>query len=103
VLPDGTHRWLAGQSQFVYDEAGQPLRMIGVNVDIAERRRIAEERERLLETERQARAEAERVNRLKTSSWPPSPTSCARRSTRSSAGCRSSRKRRGASRSSNRG
>jgi signal transduction histidine kinase/CheY-like chemotaxis protein len=65
VLPDGTHRWLAGQSQFVYDEDGQPLRMIGVNVDIAERRRIAEERERLLETERQARAEAERVNRLK--------------------------------------
>ena len=65
VLPDGTHRWLAGQSQFFYDGEGRPLRMIGVNVDIAERRRIAEEREALLETERQARAEAERVNRLK--------------------------------------
>jgi PAS domain S-box-containing protein len=65
VLPDGSHRWLAGQSQFLYDGEGRPLRMIGVNVDIAERRRIAEEREKLLETERQARAEAERVSRLK--------------------------------------
>src|SRR5690606_6963170 len=39
LLPDGSHRWLAGQASFHYDEAGKPIRMIGVNVDIESRRR----------------------------------------------------------------
>jgi PAS domain S-box-containing protein len=37
-LPDGSHRWLHGQAQFSYAEDGSPLRMIGINVDIHERR-----------------------------------------------------------------
>ncbi|CAN5420327.1 hypothetical protein BH11ARM2_BH11ARM2_37910 [soil metagenome] len=38
VLPSGQHRWLAGQAEFEYDEAGKPLRMAGVNVDIHARK-----------------------------------------------------------------
>jgi PAS domain S-box-containing protein len=34
VLPDGNQRWLRGHSQFLYNEAGEPVRMIGVNFDI---------------------------------------------------------------------
>ncbi len=34
VLPNGHLRWLRGQAQLFYDAAGQPERMIGVNIDI---------------------------------------------------------------------
>ncbi|MEZ2345880.1 ATP-binding protein [Terriglobus sp. RCC_193] len=37
-LPDGTQRWLHGQARFIYAYDGTPLRMIGINVDIHERR-----------------------------------------------------------------
>jgi PAS domain S-box-containing protein len=39
VMPDGTHRWTAGQARFSYDQQGRPLRMIGINVDINDRKR----------------------------------------------------------------
>ncbi|TWT91103.1 Autoinducer 2 sensor kinase/phosphatase LuxQ [Pseudobythopirellula maris] len=42
VLPDGRRRWLAGEAAFYYDDAGKPLRMIGVNLDVDERKRFAE-------------------------------------------------------------
>ncbi len=38
VWPDGTVRWLAGRAWVFKDEAGRPLRLIGVNIDITERR-----------------------------------------------------------------
>ena len=38
VWPDGTLRWLAGRAWVFKDEAGKPLRLIGVNIDITERR-----------------------------------------------------------------
>jgi signal transduction histidine kinase len=38
VLPDGSQRWLHGQARFEYALDGKPLRMIGINVDIHERR-----------------------------------------------------------------
>ncbi len=38
VWPDGTVRWLAGRAWLFKDEAGKPLRLIGVNIDITERR-----------------------------------------------------------------
>lgn len=38
VLPDGSIRWLHGRARFVYASEGTPLRMIGINVDIHERR-----------------------------------------------------------------
>ena len=37
-LPDGSQRWLHGQARFEYGPDGTPLRMIGINVDIHERR-----------------------------------------------------------------
>ena len=58
VLPDGTRRWLRGQAQFEYSPEGVPLRMLGVNLDI-------DEHKRLLEAERVAREEAERAGALK--------------------------------------
>lgn len=42
ILPDGQLRWLSGQAQFFYDEQNQPLRMIGVNVNIDERKKAEE-------------------------------------------------------------
>ncbi len=65
VLPDQSHRWLIGQAQFFFDSTGRATRMIGVNVDNTEQRRLLETRETLLETERLARAEAERVSQMK--------------------------------------
>ncbi|HEY9402985.1 MAG TPA: PAS domain S-box protein [Pyrinomonadaceae bacterium] len=61
MLPDNSVRWLAGRGRFEYDAAsGRPLRMFGINVDIDDRKRAEAERDRLLGSEREARAEAER-------------------------------------------
>lgn len=38
VWPDGTMRWLAGRAWVFRDEAARPLRLIGVNIDITERK-----------------------------------------------------------------
>jgi len=46
--PDGDTRWLISRGRALYDEAGAPLRMVGVTVDITERRQAEEEREELL-------------------------------------------------------
>jgi two-component system cell cycle sensor histidine kinase/response regulator CckA len=42
VLPDGRMRWLAEQGRLVRDDAGRPLYMTGVALDITERRVMAE-------------------------------------------------------------
>ncbi|WP_119157634.1 ATP-binding protein [Caldimonas tepidiphila] len=42
VWPDGSVRWLAGRGQVFTDEAGRPQRMVGVNIDITERKRAEE-------------------------------------------------------------
>ena len=39
VWPDGSVHWLAARCQAFKDEAGKPLRMVGVNIDITERKR----------------------------------------------------------------
>ena len=48
VWPDASVHWLAGRWQAFKDESGKPQRMIGVNIDITERKRAqaALERER---------------------------------------------------------
>jgi PAS domain S-box-containing protein len=38
VWPDGTLRWLAGRGWVFKDDEGKPLRLLGVNIDITERR-----------------------------------------------------------------
>lgn len=38
VLPDGTIRWMQSKFQVFYDETNQPMRMIGIDLDITERK-----------------------------------------------------------------
>ena len=38
ILPDGKIRWIESKGQPYYDEAGKPLRLTGVNLDITERK-----------------------------------------------------------------
>ncbi|HWQ20796.1 MAG TPA: PAS domain-containing protein [Methanotrichaceae archaeon] len=40
VWPDGSMHWLAGRYQVFKDASGQPLQMIGVNIDITERKKM---------------------------------------------------------------
>lgn len=47
-------RWLDAKGCFFYDESGKPVRMIGVNIDITDRKYLELERQRLLELEKAA-------------------------------------------------
>jgi PAS domain S-box-containing protein len=47
VREDGATRWLGGAARFVFDRAGEPVRMVGTNVDITDRK-VSEEHQRLL-------------------------------------------------------
>jgi PAS domain S-box-containing protein len=42
VMPDGTIRWIYAAGRATYDPRGRPLRMIGICLDISERRRSEE-------------------------------------------------------------
>ena len=39
IWPDGTVRWLTGRASVIRDAAGNPRRLIGINIDITERKR----------------------------------------------------------------
>lgn len=65
LWPDGSMHWIAGKGQTFNDHAGKPWRIIGVNMDITERKQAEQERMNLLERERAARAQAEDANRIK--------------------------------------
>jgi PAS domain S-box-containing protein len=65
IKVDGDVRWLSSQGMVIRDSNNQPIRIIGVNFDITERKREEEERERLLVNEQAARKEAETANRIK--------------------------------------
>jgi signal transduction histidine kinase len=65
VLPDGSLRWVLDKGQLLRDAEGRPARMAGVMIDITDRKLEEERRERLLASELAARAEAERLNRMK--------------------------------------
>ncbi|MEO8131099.1 MAG: PAS domain-containing protein, partial [Bryobacteraceae bacterium] len=43
IWPDGTQHWLFGRGWLFKDDSGQPLRLIGVNVDITSRKKAEEE------------------------------------------------------------
>ncbi|CBN54145.1 MULTISPECIES: PAS domain S-box protein [Kamptonema] len=38
VYPDGTVRWLVGKGRGIYNEAGEPLKMLGVIFDVSDRK-----------------------------------------------------------------
>ena len=42
VWPDGSVHWIAGRGQVLKNESGEPSRMIGVNIDVTERKQAEE-------------------------------------------------------------
>jgi len=42
IWPDGSIHWIAGCWQVLMDESGEPLRVVGVNIDATERKRAEE-------------------------------------------------------------
>ncbi len=64
-LADGSDRFVDLILAPVKDEAGRILFIAPTGTDITEKKRLADEHERLLDAERAARAEAERVGRMK--------------------------------------
>ena len=42
IRPDGETRWLASQARIFVDEQGNPRHLLGVNIDITERRKVEE-------------------------------------------------------------
>ena len=56
----GDVRWIVSRGDTIRDDAGEPVRMVGINVDITERKVVEEERFSLLRAEQAARAAAER-------------------------------------------
>ncbi|MBW4550767.1 MAG: DUF4118 domain-containing protein [Aphanocapsa sp. GSE-SYN-MK-11-07L] len=63
--PDHTLHWIAAKGSCTYDPTGQPIRMMGVALDISDRKQAEAEREQLLEREQAAREAAEQANRIK--------------------------------------
>jgi PAS domain S-box-containing protein len=60
VWPDGSVHWIASRGQVLMDESGEPSRMLGVNIDISERKRAEESlfgmTRKLIEAQEQERA-----------------------------------------------
>ena len=65
ITTDGRTRWVEARGKLLIDDQGQPQQLSGVSMDVTPRKEAEEERERLLDSERHARGEAEKANRLK--------------------------------------
>lgn len=65
VFADGHRRRLLEHASPLIDEHGVSRGSVGAFIDVTERRNYEEQRERLLEAEREARREAERANLIK--------------------------------------
>ncbi|BAZ13033.1 multi-sensor hybrid histidine kinase [Calothrix sp. NIES-4071] len=62
---DGSIHWIAAHGRTIYDQLGEPVRMLGTVQDITARKVALSEREELLIREMQARTEAETANLIK--------------------------------------
>lgn len=62
---DGSTRWIRGKGRTLLGVGGRPRWVTGAVVDVTAERVLAEERERLLDDARSARAQAEAANRAK--------------------------------------
>ena len=65
IWPDGSIHWVASSGKVLCDAQDQPELAIGASVDITERKALDAQRERILEHEKAARSEAERISQLK--------------------------------------
>jgi PAS domain S-box-containing protein len=61
LWPDGSLHWIAGKGQVFHDQSGQAVRMIGIGMDITERKQAEKN---LLESEQRLAAELEAITRL---------------------------------------
>ncbi len=64
VWPDGGIHWINARGRAVAGDDGRATRMVGVTLDITERKQAEEERAALLAREREAREEAETLNQV---------------------------------------
>ena len=64
VRPDGTERTVAGRGRTVRDSDGRPIRMLGTELDITDRKRAEEQRRELADAQA-ARQQAESASRMK--------------------------------------
>ncbi|MBD2676584.1 MULTISPECIES: response regulator [Nostoc] len=62
---DGSYIWTLISARAIFNEQGEFLGAIAMLTDITDRKRTEEERDRLLQREKLARAEAEAANRIK--------------------------------------
>ena len=60
VLPDGTNRYIHGLGHPVFSASGEPVELVGTDVDVTERKHAEQERERL----RQLEADLAHMNRV---------------------------------------
>lgn len=65
LWPDGSVHWISARGRPVDGGEGKALRLIGITQDITDAKLASEQREHLLDAERSARSEAERVGRMK--------------------------------------
>ncbi len=65
IWPDGTVHWVLTRGRTNSGPDGTPSQLVGVTLDITERRSMEEQRAVLLEAERAARGEAERAGQMK--------------------------------------
>jgi PAS domain S-box-containing protein len=64
ALKDGTQRWLYSRGVASRDASGKALRMYGATIDVTERKRAEEERDRLRAREIEARTQKEERRRI---------------------------------------
>jgi PAS domain S-box-containing protein len=65
LWPDKSVHWLLGSGRPNYDQDGNPICLVGVTLDITQRKTAEHKQEQLLAREQAARAQAEAANRLK--------------------------------------
>ena len=63
-LPDGSYRWLASRSADVLDDAGRPVRRVGVNWDITENKDAELARQQAALAEREIQAKSQFLSRM---------------------------------------
>jgi PAS domain S-box-containing protein len=63
LLPDGNIRWLNARAKLFYDKSGNPLRIVGVNMDVTEHKQAQTER-RMLEEQLLQSQKMESIGRL---------------------------------------
>ncbi len=65
IHPDGEMRWIRDRKFPIKDQSGELYRVLGIAEDITDRKQAEVEKQLLRQREQVARAEAERVNRLR--------------------------------------